>query len=169
MDARKTLICHSLKNTKVFTNNRLFASRLKHQLPTYVSYKPDLNAYPVDAFSLVWKQFKFYCFPPFSCITKERTEWRSPDSILLAHPIILFTGVVNAKTGANYNPNEYKKSVQTSWSTIKISNSNKDRFNGMHWIQQKLIYDGLSKEGIGIIISSWRRNTLKKYITYIKQ
>ena len=48
----------------------LFASRLNHQLPTYVSYKPDPNAYAVDAFSLVWKQFKFYCFPPFSCITE---------------------------------------------------------------------------------------------------
>ena len=35
---------------------------------THVSYKPDPNAYAVDAFSLVWKQFKFYCFPPFSCI-----------------------------------------------------------------------------------------------------
>ena len=47
----------------------LFASRLNHQLPTYVSYKPDLDAYAVDAFPLVWKQFTFYCFQPFSCIT----------------------------------------------------------------------------------------------------
>ena len=48
----------------------LKSSRLNHQLPTYVSYKPDPNAYAVDAFSLVWKQFQFYCFPPFSCITE---------------------------------------------------------------------------------------------------
>ena len=28
----------------------LFASTLNHQLPTYVSYKPDPNAYAVGAF-----------------------------------------------------------------------------------------------------------------------
>ena len=39
----------------------------------------------------------------------------------------------------------------------------------MHCIRQKLINDGLSKESIDIIMSSWRSNTSKKYNTYIKQ
>ena len=41
----------------------LFASRLNHQLPTYVSYKPDRNAYAIDAFSFVRKDLKFHCLP----------------------------------------------------------------------------------------------------------
>ena len=100
---------------------------------------------------------------------KEKRERRPPDSTPLAHPTILLPAVANAKTGTNDNPGKCKKSVQSSQSTIKISNSSKDRFNGMHCIQQKLINDGLSKESIDIIMSLWRSNTLKKYNTYIKQ
>ena len=48
----------------------LFASRLNNQLPTYVPYKPDPNAYAVDAFSLDWSKLQFYAFPPFSCISQ---------------------------------------------------------------------------------------------------
>ena len=170
----KCLFDRVLQTLKFSPTIDLFPSRLNHQLPTYVSYKPDPNAYAVDAFSLVWKQFKFYCFPPFSCITeclqkKERRERRSPDSTLMAHPTILLPAVTNVKTGTSDNPSESKKSVQSSRSTIKISNSSKDEFNGMHYIRQKLINNGLSKESIDIIMSSWRNNTLKKYNTYIKQ
>ena len=39
----------------------------------------------------------------------------------------------------------------------------------MHSIRKKLINDGLSKESIDIIMSSWRSNTSKKYNTSIKQ
>ena len=39
----------------------------------------------------------------------------------------------------------------------------------MHFIRQKLINDGFSKESTDIIMSSWRSNTSKKYNTYIKQ
>ena len=66
----KCLFDRVLQTLKFSPTIDLFPSRLNHQLPTYVSYKPDPNAYAVDAFSLVWKQFKFYCFPPFSCITE---------------------------------------------------------------------------------------------------
>ena len=99
---------------------------------------------------------------------EERSERRSPDSTLLAHPTILLPAVVNVKRGTTDNPRECKKSVQSGRSTIKISNSNKDGFNGMHSIRKKLINDGLSKESIDIIMSSWRSNTSKKYNTYVK-
>ena len=99
---------------------------------------------------------------------KERRQRRYPDSTPLAHPTILLPAVAYAKTGTNDNPSKCKKSVRSGWSTIKISNS-KDGLNGMHCIRQKLINDGLSKESIDIILSSWRSSTSKKYNTYIKQ
>lgn len=46
----------------------LFASRINHQLPKYVSYRPDPKAFATDAFSLQWSELKFYAFPPFSVI-----------------------------------------------------------------------------------------------------
>ena len=100
---------------------------------------------------------------------KERRERRSPDSTPLAYPTILLPAVANAKTGTNDNPSECKKAVESGRSTIKMSNSSKDGFNGMHCIRQNLINDGLSKESIDIIMPSWRSNTSKKYNTYIKQ
>ena len=116
----KCLFDRVLQTLKFSPTIDLFPSRLNHQLPTCVSYKPDPNAYVVDAFSLVWKQFRFYCFPPFTeCLhyrmhyrmspkNKERREWRSPDSTLLAHPTILLPAVANAKTRTNDNRTECK-------------------------------------------------------------
>ena len=48
----------------------LFASRINNQLPKYLSYRPDPQAYAVDAFTLSWTGFQFYAFPPFSVIVK---------------------------------------------------------------------------------------------------
>ena len=48
----------------------LFASRLNHQLPSYVSWQPDPAAAAVDAFSLDWGNQFVYLFPPFSLIPR---------------------------------------------------------------------------------------------------
>ena len=48
----------------------LFASRLNTQLSKYISYHPDPHAFATDAFSLSWSDKRFYCFPPFSCISQ---------------------------------------------------------------------------------------------------
>ena len=48
----------------------LFASRLNYQISKYVSYKPNPEAFAIDAFSLDWSLLDFYAFPPFSLINK---------------------------------------------------------------------------------------------------
>ena len=48
----------------------LFASRLNTQCNKYVSYKPDPNAFQVDAFSINWSNITGYIFCPFSIIGK---------------------------------------------------------------------------------------------------
>ena len=45
-----------------------FANRINTQLSKYISYRPDPNAYHVDAFSVSWKHFRCYLFPPFILI-----------------------------------------------------------------------------------------------------
>ena len=56
----------------------LFASRLNHQVPCYVSWKPDPGAAFIDAFSVTWDKHLFYAFPPFSliarCLQKIQTD-----------------------------------------------------------------------------------------------
>ena len=46
------------------------ASRINKQLSCYISYRPDAEAYAVDAFLVSWKGFYFYAFPPFSLIPR---------------------------------------------------------------------------------------------------
>ena len=48
----------------------LFASRLNHRLPKYVSMLPDPNACAVDAFYYDWSNEKLYIFPPFRFLGK---------------------------------------------------------------------------------------------------
>ena len=44
----------------------VFASGLNRQLDSYVSWRPDLMAITVDAFSMDWTDVSLYAFPPFS-------------------------------------------------------------------------------------------------------
>jgi hypothetical protein len=46
----------------------LFASRINAQLPCYVSWKPDPEAFAIDALSMPWPNDLLYAFPPFSII-----------------------------------------------------------------------------------------------------
>ena len=58
------------KHFHVYLTIDLFASRLNKQLPQYVSFKPEPDAIACDAFTLNWANHMFYCFPPFSCISR---------------------------------------------------------------------------------------------------
>ena len=48
----------------------LFASRINAKLGNYVAWKPDPSALFIDAFSGLWRNYKFYAFPPFSLLMK---------------------------------------------------------------------------------------------------
>ena len=87
----------------------LFACRLNHQLPKYVSWKPDPGACHVDAFSFSWSGKFVYIFPPFAllnrCLQKLEKEqtlallvapvwptqvwWPRLLNLLIANPLML--------------------------------------------------------------------------------
>lgn len=48
----------------------LFASRINKKCVKYVSWHKDPFAWNIDAFTIKWKDFFFYAFPPFSQILK---------------------------------------------------------------------------------------------------
>ena len=60
-----------------FPNLDLFATRLNHKLPLYVSPIPDQKALSIDALTMNWNHIHGYAFPPFhlipSVINKIRT------------------------------------------------------------------------------------------------
>ena len=75
-------VFHKIVNLfKVTPEIDLFASALNHQVPKYISWNPDQEAFAIDAFSISWANIKFYAFPPFSLIgasiSKIKTEGAS--------------------------------------------------------------------------------------------
>ena len=63
----------------------LFATRLNHKLPIYVSWKSDQYSVSINAFSVSWSQSYMYCVPPFSVIWKVLKKIRDDT----AEPIII--------------------------------------------------------------------------------
>ena len=64
----KTDLDSALQQLEVIPEVDLFASCINHQFSKYVSYRPDPQAWAVDAFSITWSDLNFYAFPPFSVI-----------------------------------------------------------------------------------------------------
>ena len=66
----------------------LFATRLNHQLPCYISWCPDPFSMSTDAFQGKWTGFLGYAFPPFAlvgkCLQKVRREKKS---LLIVAPV----------------------------------------------------------------------------------
>ena len=66
----------------------LFATRLNHQLPHYVSWKPDPHAIATDAFEMTWSDVQGYAFPPFSLVGRcLRKVIREGCTIVLIAPV----------------------------------------------------------------------------------
>ena len=64
-------LLHScLKQLEFYPNIDLFATRINRQFPCFLSFKPDPEAFAVDAFTIDWSTYKFYAFPPFSMIPR---------------------------------------------------------------------------------------------------
>ena len=64
----------------------LFATRVNTQLAMLASWKPDPETTHIGAFSIDWSQYKFYCFPPFSHISRglRKVEMDKTEGILIA-------------------------------------------------------------------------------------
>ena len=65
---RKITKYHMLEYFQYNPKIDLFASRLNTQLLRFFLYRPDPFAEVTNAFSVSWKNKKFYCFLPFACI-----------------------------------------------------------------------------------------------------
>ena len=80
----------------------LFASRLNFQLRPFVSWKPDPQAFAIDASAISWTEHNFYAFPPFAIINRvlQMTEQDQSQGVIIVpvwttqiwfpHPLRLF-------------------------------------------------------------------------------
>ena len=61
-------VANAVLHMTQFPNIDLFATRLNHRLPLYVSPIPDQKALSIDALSMNWNRIHTYAFPPFHLI-----------------------------------------------------------------------------------------------------
>ena len=60
-----------------------FASKISHQVPTYVSWKLDQFNKGRDAFQITWTHLKGYAFPPFASIGRVLNKVQKEKAISL--------------------------------------------------------------------------------------
>ena len=63
----------------------LFATQHNKKCEKYISWVPDRAAAQVDAFTVKWKELKFYAFPPFCLILEVLTniKWEKTTGIIV--------------------------------------------------------------------------------------
>ena len=101
----------------------LFASRLNHQVATFVSWKPEPEAQVVDAFSINWQDIMFYAFPPFSVLGRVLSKIKEAQAsgilvlplwptqpwfpvmldLLVVHPLLIPLDSANLQIKGNHN------------------------------------------------------------------
>lgn len=66
----RDLFQEAMEKIKVVPQIDLFASRLNYQIKPFVAYQSDPEAMAINAFTISWKPYCFYAFPPFSVIRR---------------------------------------------------------------------------------------------------
>ena len=75
-------ICH-----KWFTPHvDLFATRLNHKVPLYVSAVPDQNAWEIDALNINWSGLTAYAYPPTALLHRVIQKIRQSSLIIVIAP-----------------------------------------------------------------------------------
>lgn len=79
------ICCHF----NIFPSIDMFASRLNRKVNKFVSWRPDPEAYSVDAFSTDWNSLLMYAFPPFRVIPNvvQKLRQHSHTQILAVIPL----------------------------------------------------------------------------------
>ena len=91
-DSSEWLLKHSVFKTITnlwgYPSVDLFASRLSHQLPGYMSWKPDPESLATDALAQDWSELFPYAFPPFCLIGKTLQKIRKDKvNLILITPV----------------------------------------------------------------------------------
>ncbi len=153
----------------------LFASRVNHQLDTYVAWKPDPGAKYTDAFTLNWAQINNgFAFPPFClvnrCLQKIVQEKgdSNPCSTDVADTSMVFSPVEFVNSLPSNRPSDEKCPDEPS-PAKNTSSEIESNINGMQSIRRYLLNNHISPNIATIIIQSWRPGTQKQYTVYINR
>ena len=152
----------------------LFANRLNHKVPLYVSWKADLHASYVDAFALDWAQFtNGYAFPPFCLISRCLQKIVLEQATLIMLVPMWYTSLVHPPSKPTDRPPESDQGHQghSSQSTLRRRPPPEPQttINGMQSIRKEFANQGISSDITEVLMSSWRESTQKQYNVYLSK
>jgi hypothetical protein len=151
----------------------LFASKLNRQLKRYYSNLPGENAEVIDAFTTQWTDTNYYCFPPFSLISRILQKLKSDktDMTLLAplwptqhwfpqllHSIVKNSFIIPKQDRLLYQP----KQPSVVHPLAKMTGSFSDIWKSLRNL-------GVSRDTAHILMSSWKSSTKQQYWTYFRK
>ena len=147
----------------------LFATRVNHQVPAFVSWRPEPGAVATDAFNVKWDFQLAYLFPPFCmikrCLSKIQQDqshcvlitpvWKSSPwypvilSLLVGQPLLLprWLDLLRLPGTKKIHPVPSKKLQAGCMAHL--------------WV--KLTNEGFSQKVSDILLSSWRKKTASQY------
>ena len=139
----------------------LFASRVSHQLPHYISWKIDPFSQGRDAFQISWADKFVYAFPPFVLIGRILQKVNQDQCLML---IIMVSRAFN---------NVCKKSTvfastqrSTERSCRKVESTRNSEFtatSGLDNLRQNLLAEGISERASSLITNNRRTSSIKHY------
>ena len=151
-------------------NIDLFATRVNHQVPAFVSWRPEPGAVATDAFNVKWDFQLSYLFPPFGmikrCLRKIQEDqshcvlitlvWKSSHwypvilSQLVGQPLLLprRLDLLRLPGTKKDKPPVPSKKLQAGC---------------MAHFRAKLTKEGFSQKVSDILLSSWRKKTASQY------
>ena len=85
----REVFCKLIRKADFRPQVDLFATRLNAQVQKFVSWKPDPQAWKVDAFAITWTGIKAYAFPPFCLISRllQKVHIENMSEMLLIAPV----------------------------------------------------------------------------------
>ena len=133
----------------------LFATRKNCKLEKYVSYVPDKRSCAVNEFSISWKQYTNYAFPPLSIIRQviQKLCEHLAEMILVAPAMVPANVETSERTLLSVTQNK-QHTVYTRDREETSANHNETR--GISIVRECIISAGLSEDTADIIMQSWR-------------
>ena len=143
----------------------LFARRSNRQVETFASWEPESEAWDNDAFSISWRDIKFYAFPPFSAPSRVLSKIKEDKTcgilvmplwpthpwfpVMLDHPRHIKPDLRNLQVRGNpllLHPLHKRSTVLVTFISSMLTNR------------------GLSKKSTELLSHAWREGT-KNYTT----
>ena len=150
----------------------LFASALNHQVPKYISWNPDQEAFAIDAFSVSWANIKFYAFPPFSLIgglhienQERRCVWDHNHPLVEHTVLVPNDGLTSPGFPCNFSTKHPSITIQSRSATSTLIENGTASSS---FISTSLRHPNIPPEITDVIQESWRPTTRSRYESVLR-